>query len=100
VDLAADLSNTNKLQYALAASGFDHMRTTIFTCEGLLYYLPPEAAMQLIVDLGRMASPGHGAQLHFINKTIIADESLHVWCTCTTRSGSLLSQATNTHLLV
>ena len=55
------------LSAALEGSGFDASRPAVFTCEGLLYYLPPSAVDAMLADWGASAAPGedtaHGAAL-------------------------------------
>ena len=55
--MAADLSKT-KLSEALMGSGFDTSQQTLFTCEGLLYYLPQAAVGAFFDDFGRTAALG------------------------------------------
>ncbi len=46
------------LSAALADSGFDASLPAVFTCEGLLYYLPPTAVDAIFADWGASAAPG------------------------------------------
>ena len=53
----ADLAAT-PLSAALAGSWFDAASPAVFTCEGLLYYLPPVAVDALLADWATIAAAG------------------------------------------
>lgn len=50
VYVAADLAHVT-LSAALAGTGFDASRRTLFTCEGLIYYLPEVRGLVLLLVL-------------------------------------------------
>ena len=51
------------LSVALAECGFDASRPAVFTCEGLLYYLPPAAVDAFFADWGAFAAAGKPVSL-------------------------------------
>jgi O-methyltransferase involved in polyketide biosynthesis len=55
--VAADLSAA-PLAEALAGTGFDPSLPTLFTCQGLLYYLPPAAVAGLLASVRSLGPPG------------------------------------------
>ena len=55
--MEADLAAT-PLSAALAGSGFDAASPAVFTCEGLLYYLPPAAVDGFLADWATIAAAG------------------------------------------
>lgn len=73
--VAADLSVTD-LEQALAESPataagarrFDPSQRTLFTAEGLLYYLPPAAVHALLASVSRCAAPGSALYFDFMNR--------------------------------
>uniref|UniRef100_A0A383WF02 S-adenosyl-L-methionine-dependent methyltransferase n=1 Tax=Tetradesmus obliquus TaxID=3088 RepID=A0A383WF02_TETOB len=73
--VAADLSKV-KLADALAATSFDPTKTTLFTAEGLLYYLPPAAVQQLLTCVSTISAPGSRVMFDFLNLSTLSGE---VW---------------------
>lgn len=57
VYVGADLSAV-PLDEALQGTGFDPSAPTLFTLEGLLYYLPPAAVQGLFGRISSMCAPG------------------------------------------
>eukprot|EP00983_Pelagomonas_calceolata_P088689 1157230-Pelagomonas_calceolata.AAC.6 len=57
VYVPADLSSMD-LGIALASTGFDASVPTLFTVEGLIYYLPPAAARKLMKRIMQLSAPG------------------------------------------
>ncbi|KAF5840324.1 S-adenosyl-L-methionine-dependent methyltransferase [Dunaliella salina] len=57
VFVPADLSRMD-LGTALASTGFDTSVPTLFTLEGLIYYLPPAAARKLMKRIMQLSAPG------------------------------------------
>ncbi|KXZ54443.1 hypothetical protein GPECTOR_5g95 [Gonium pectorale] len=55
--VAADLSRTS-LADALRGTGFDATQPTLFTVEGLIYYLPLAASVGLFAALSGLSAPG------------------------------------------
>jgi O-methyltransferase involved in polyketide biosynthesis len=55
--VGADLS-TVPLDEALKGTGYDPSAPTLFTLEGLLYYLPSAAAQGLFERISSMCAPG------------------------------------------
>ena len=57
VYVPADLSQQD-LGTALSSTGFDPSLPTLFTMEGLIYYLPPDAARKLMKRIMQLSAPG------------------------------------------
>jgi O-methyltransferase involved in polyketide biosynthesis len=53
-----------------AAAGFDPTQPTLFTVEGLIYYLPTAAVQQLFASLLRVAAPGSRVAFDFLHKQV------------------------------
>ncbi len=51
------------LSAALAGSGFDAASPAVFTCEGLLYYLPSGAVDALLADWATIAAAGASSSI-------------------------------------
>jgi O-methyltransferase involved in polyketide biosynthesis len=62
VYVPADLSKMD-LGTALASTGFDATVPTLFTMEGLIYYLPPSAARKLVKRITQLSAPGSKVSL-------------------------------------
>lgn len=54
-----------------AAVGFDPTQPTLFTVEGLIYYLPTAAVRQLFASLLRVAAPGSRVAFDFLHKQVL-----------------------------
>ncbi|EFN53633.1 hypothetical protein CHLNCDRAFT_53521 [Chlorella variabilis] len=52
---------------ALAGTGFDASRPTLFTCEGLIYYLPEAAVATLLTSVADVAAPGSRLLFDFLH---------------------------------
>lgn len=52
------------------SKGFDPSRPTLFTVEGLVYYLSEEAVRGLFGALLRVAAPGSRVAFDFLNKQV------------------------------
>jgi methyltransferase (TIGR00027 family) len=69
--VAADLSTVD-LADALAGCGFDPARPAFFSCQGLVYYLPPCAVAALLASVRRLAAPGSRLAFDFIRLACLA----------------------------
>ncbi|KAG1674926.1 hypothetical protein FOA52_014719 [Chlamydomonas sp. UWO 241] len=67
---AADLSRVD-LSVALEGTGFDPKLPTLFTIEGLIYYLPEAAAHRLVASVGRLAAPGSQLVFDFMHRAAL-----------------------------
>ncbi|CAL8463656.1 g3190 [Coccomyxa elongata] len=65
--VAADLAVT-PLKEALTAKGFDPSKPALFTCEGILTYLPQDAVDGLIKQISELASPGSRICMDMVDK--------------------------------
>eukprot|EP01025_Chloroclados_australasicus_P023684 TRINITY_DN2396_c0_g1_i4.p1 TRINITY_DN2396_c0_g1~~TRINITY_DN2396_c0_g1_i4.p1 ORF type:complete len:400 (-),score=58.39 TRINITY_DN2396_c0_g1_i4:3780-4979(-) len=65
--VAADLSKAS-LEDALESTSFDPTQRTLFTIEGLIYYLPEEAVKNLFLGLEAVAAPGSRIFFDFLHK--------------------------------
>ncbi|WIA41967.1 hypothetical protein OEZ86_009270 [Tetradesmus obliquus] len=74
--VAADLSKV-KLADALAATSFDPTKTTLFTAEGLVYYLPPAAVQQLLTCVSSSSAPGSRLMFDFLNLSTVRGDVWH-----------------------
>ncbi|KAL4419924.1 hypothetical protein ABPG75_007022 [Micractinium tetrahymenae] len=75
VYVAADLAHVT-LSAALAGTGFDRSKRTLFTCEGLIYYLPEAAVSTLLASVADLAAPGSRLLFDFLH-TDALDGSTH-----------------------
>ncbi|KAI3425331.1 hypothetical protein D9Q98_009095 [Chlorella vulgaris] len=66
VYVAADLGRVT-LGQALQGTGFDPSQPTVFTCEGLIYYLPEDAVATLIASVADLAAPGSSLLFDFLH---------------------------------
>ncbi len=66
VYVAADLSRED-LTTVLQSTGFDASKPTLFTIEGLIYYLPEAAAHRLVESIGSLSAPGSMLFFDFLN---------------------------------
>ncbi|KAL4430397.1 hypothetical protein ABPG77_002203 [Micractinium sp. CCAP 211/92] len=66
VYVAADLAHV-MLSAALAGTGFDASKRTLFTCEGLIYYLPEAAVSTLLASVADLAAPGSRLLFDFLH---------------------------------
>ncbi|GFR46595.1 hypothetical protein Agub_g8197, partial [Astrephomene gubernaculifera] len=64
--VAADLSKVPITQ-ALEGTGFDASQPTLFTIEGLIYYLPAPACASLFEALSGLSAPGSRIYFDFMN---------------------------------
>lgn len=74
--IAADLASTpldTVLQSATAAGpqqAFDPCAPTLFTVEGLIYYLPHNAVQALFASMLRVAAPGSRVAFDFLHQEV------------------------------
>lgn len=77
VYVAADLAHVT-LSAALAGTGFDASRRTLFTCEGLIYYLPEAAVSTLLASVADLAAPGSRLLFDFLHTDALDGSMLYV----------------------
>ncbi|KAL6747756.1 S-adenosyl-L-methionine-dependent methyltransferase [Haematococcus lacustris] len=68
--VAADLSVVD-LGDALGPAGFNPAQPTLFTMEGLIYYLPPSAAQALMGRITQLSAPGSKVVFDFMHATAL-----------------------------
>lgn len=56
------------LAEALAGTGFDPSQPALFSAQGLVYYLPPEAVQQLLTAVRGLAAPGSRLVFDFMRE--------------------------------
>ncbi|KAK9828813.1 hypothetical protein WJX72_002206 [[Myrmecia] bisecta] len=83
--IAADLSCIS-LARALSTSSYEPAQKTIFTCEGLLYYLPQGAAHRLMADVGQLSLPGSRFLFDFLHLDVLQGTSNPCAYACTAKS--------------
>lgn len=68
--VGADLAAT-PLAEALAGSGFDPAQPTLWTCQGLLYYLPPAAVRALLAGVRGLSAPRSRLAFDFLRRAAL-----------------------------
>lgn len=63
-------TSSNNSTTAAAAAAFDPSKPTLFTVEGLIYYLPQEAVRQLFAAMLKVAAPGSRVAFDFLHKEV------------------------------
>lgn len=72
--VGADLV-TDDWRAALTAAGFDPARPAVWVLEGVLYYLPPDAARGVLAGLGEFCRPGSPLICDLVNETALSAPS-------------------------
>eukprot|EP01026_Neomeris_dumetosa_P005107 TRINITY_DN113_c1_g1_i5.p2 TRINITY_DN113_c1_g1~~TRINITY_DN113_c1_g1_i5.p2 ORF type:complete len:283 (+),score=39.31 TRINITY_DN113_c1_g1_i5:430-1278(+) len=65
--IGADLGKVC-LEEALEGTSFDPTQRTLFTIEGLIYYLPEQAVKALFIGIDKVAAPGSRVFFDFLHK--------------------------------
>ncbi|GLI66322.1 hypothetical protein VaNZ11_010101, partial [Volvox africanus] len=65
-------TNTNTNSNSSGRGGFNPLDKTLFTVEGLIYYLPPLAVARLLVSLRAVASPGSRVAFDFLHQDVFS----------------------------
>lgn len=68
--IGADLSRMTLCQ-ALANTGFDPAQATLFTVEGLIYYLPEPAVRQLFGSIAQLSAPNSVLYFDFLHASAL-----------------------------
>ncbi|MFC4327883.1 SAM-dependent methyltransferase [Streptomyces andamanensis] len=81
-DLLADWSG------ALLGAGFDPGRPTAWLCEGLLFYLAPEAVDRLVAAVGDLSAPGSTLGAECLNADAADSPFVRPWLEALSGSGT------------
>ncbi|MEU9288116.1 SAM-dependent methyltransferase [Streptomyces sp. NPDC048275] len=73
---------------ALLAAGFDPGRPTAWLCEGLLFYLPPEAVESLIGTASELSAPGSTLGAECLNADTADSPFVKPWLEALSGSGT------------
>jgi methyltransferase (TIGR00027 family) len=72
---------------ALGAAGFDPRQRSVWLIEGLLFYLPEPAALQLLDRVTALAGVGSWLGLDVVNQAMLTSESTRAWVESLARAG-------------
>ncbi|MFE2263663.1 SAM-dependent methyltransferase [Streptomyces griseosporeus] len=86
VPVAADLQDD--WRDALLAAGFDPARPTAWLCEGLLFYLAPEAVDRLVATAGQLSAPGSTLGAECLNADTADSPFVRPWLEALAGSGT------------
>nr|WP_107120092.1 SAM-dependent methyltransferase [Streptomyces regalis] len=84
--VAADLAGD--WQEALLAAGFDPGRPTAWLCEGLLFYLAPEAVERLVDTVSELSAPGSSLGAECLNADAADSPFVKPWLEALSGSGT------------
>ncbi|MCX4903570.1 SAM-dependent methyltransferase [Streptomyces sp. NBC_00878] len=73
---------------ALLTAGFDPSRPTAWLCEGLLYYLDPEAVERLVGTVGELSAPGSTLGAECLNADAADSPFVKPWLEALSGSGT------------
>ncbi|MBG0854188.1 SAM-dependent methyltransferase [Streptomyces spinoverrucosus] len=73
---------------ALRAAGFDPGRPTAWLCEGLLFYLPPEAVDRLVTVVSELSAPGSTLGAECLNADAADSPFVRPWLQALAGSGT------------
>ncbi|MFJ5271734.1 SAM-dependent methyltransferase [Streptomyces sp. NPDC088358] len=73
---------------ALLAAGFDPRRPTAWLCEGLLYYLAPDAVERLIGTVSGLSAPGSSLGAECLNAATADSPFMKPWLEALSGSGT------------
>jgi hypothetical protein len=65
--IAADLAQTSLEEALSGCTDFDPKAKTVFTMEGLIYYLPPASAAALLASARKLSAPGSALAFDFLH---------------------------------
>ena len=66
--IAADLSKVPLADALSTCNQFNPRLPTLFTVEGLIYYLPPAAVRKMMANIAEVAAPGSLVCFDFLHK--------------------------------
>lgn len=73
---------------AVRAAGFDPGQPTAWLCEGLLFYLPPEAVDRLVAVTGELSAPGSTLGAECLNADAADSPFVRPWLEALSGSGT------------